>query len=187
MDSRRERVQTALLIIRIRRGDDLAFGQLVAMWEKRLFYFISRIVTSEQDAWDVSQETWMKVHRALGTLKDPATFPTWAYQIARHTAISLLRKRTRHELFEEDDPPHNLQVESDPNGFDAEDAQRIHRGLDQLALPQREAMTLFFLEGFSLNEIAQVTGVSTGTIKSRLHYGKLNLRAVMDQEEQSHA
>lgn len=187
MDNWRERTQTALMILRVRRGEVCAFEELVAVWEKRLFYFVRRIVTSEQDAWDVMQETWVKVHCGLSKLKDPLTFPAWVYRIARNTAVSHLRQNVSMQLFEEENLSQDIQtLTAEESQFDEDDAQHVHRCLDRLSLPQREALTLFFLEEFSVREMVDVTGVSAGTIKSRLYYGKKNLRALMDQQEQSH-
>jgi len=183
---RLEKAQTELLIIRFRRGETEAFNALVNIWEKRLFYFIRRIVRREEDAWDVLQETWLKVHRHLARLRDTAAFAAWAYRIARHAAISHLRRRERRDLLHEDAARETELEGSETYEFSEDDAERIHWGLDQLPLPQREALTLFFLEGFSLREIADVTQASTGTVKSRLHYGKKKLREVIEREGHGH-
>jgi RNA polymerase sigma-70 factor, ECF subfamily len=91
MKDRLVRAHTELLIIRIHKGETEAFNDLVEMWERRLFYFVQRIVQREEDAWDVLQETWVKVNGGIRHLKDLSTFPAWVYQIARNTAISHLR------------------------------------------------------------------------------------------------
>lgn len=186
MDFRLVRPHTELLIIRLRRGETAVFTDLVELWEKPLFYFIKRIVGQEEDAWDVLQETWLKAHANIRQLKNPSAFPAWIYQIARRSAISLLRKRKRFEVLEEDDPRTEIMEGPDSHGFSEHEAERIHWGLDQLPLPQREALTLFFLEGFSLNEIADITHASPGTIKSRLHYGKKKLREIIEEEDRHH-
>ena len=186
MDERLAPARTELLIIRLRRGEAGAFSELVEMWEKRLFYFVRRIVRREEEAWDVVQETWAKVHAGVPGLKNPSAFPAWMYRIARHTAISHLRKSQRCELLEEDDLRQEVLEATDSGGFSVDEAELIHWGLDQLPLPQREALTLFFLEGFSLSEIAGIARVSTGTIKSRLYYGKKRLREIIEQEDRGY-
>ena len=70
--------------------------------------------------------------------------------------------------------------------FAPDDAEAIHRALDQLPLPQREALTLYFLEEFSLNDISAITGAAVGTIKSRLHYGKRALRDIIQKDGGRH-
>jgi RNA polymerase sigma-70 factor (ECF subfamily) len=178
-------VRTQLLIIRLRRGDKEAFVTLVNLWERRLFYFIRRIVCQEDDAWDVLQETWLKVHTRIRQLREAEAFPAWLYRVARHAAINHLRREQRQELLQED-VQQNIPDQVGNCRFSEEQAELVHWGLDQLPLPQREALTLFFLEGFSLNEIAGIAQVSTGTVKSRLHYGKQTLREIMEREECSH-
>ena len=64
-----------------------------------------------------------------------------------------------------------------------EDAEQVHYGLSQLSLPHREVLTLYFLQDLSIDEIAELLGVAPGTIKSRLHFAKRSLRAVLEQEE----
>ncbi len=179
--------QTELLITKLRRGEAGAFGDLVEIWERRLFYYVRRIVRQEEDAWDVVQETWMKAHTGLPRLREASAFPAWIYRIARHAAISHLRKEQRYELLEEEDSRQETMETIDPAPFTVDEAELVHWGLDQLPLPQRDALTLFFLEGFSVNEIADITRVSEGTVKSRLHYGKKSLRRIMEQEGRSHA
>jgi RNA polymerase sigma-70 factor (ECF subfamily) len=186
MEDHLSRAQTELLIIRIRRGETDAFGDLVEMWEKRLFYFIRRIVTQEEGAWDVLQETWIKVHANIRRLRNPSAFSAWVYRIARRAAVSHLRGEQRYELLQEDNPQQEILHSTELVSFSEDQAELIHWGLGQLPLPQREALTLFFLEGFSVGEIADVTGVSAGTVKSRLHYGKRRLQEIIEQEGAGH-
>jgi RNA polymerase sigma-70 factor, ECF subfamily len=169
MDETTAHIHTELLVIQLRNGNVESFRHLVEMWEKRLFYYVRRIVWRDEDAWDILQETWVKVHAKIRNLSDPSAFPAWIYRIARHAAISHLRKKQRRELLEEDYSQQEIHEEMNSCHFSEDEAARIHWGLDQLPLPQREALTLFFLESFSLSEIASITGISVGTIKSRLH------------------
>jgi RNA polymerase sigma-70 factor (ECF subfamily) len=186
MEDNLSRAKTQLLIIRLRRGDEDAFSDLVELWEKRLFYFIRRIVGQEEDAWDVLQETWMRVHMKLRQLRDLSAFSAWVYRVARHAAISHLRASQRSELLQEEAPRQKALHDPEHCDFSADQAELIHWGLDRLPLPQREALTLFFLEDFSVNEIAAVTRVSPGTVKSRLHYGKRKLREIIEEEAGRH-
>ena len=145
------------------------------MWERALFYYLRRLAPSEADTWDLLQETWIKIFRALPTLRDPRALPAFLYTTARNTAVSRLRLRSSEES--------NGQVRelaSSDYAFVAfEDAEQVHHALDQLPLPQREAVTLYFLEDLSIDEIAGVLGVAVGTVKSRLHYAKQNIRKII--------
>ena len=182
MISQIDRIRSQLLVLRYRRGDDEAFRELVTIWEKPLFYYIRRLVKTEEDAWDVLQETWIRIIRGIGKLKNPESLPSWLYRIARNTAFNYTRENHKLEtLSDEDMNLVGMEQETD-QGFSSTDANAIHRGLQQLPLAQREVLTLFFLEEFSLKEISAITGVSTGTVKSRLYYAKKALNDIMIKE-----
>lgn len=159
---------------RCQRGDRNAFAEIVQLWERSLFYYLRRLAPTEADTWDLLQETWMKVFRAVPTLRDPRTLPAFLYTTARNAAISRFRLR----MNDEQPLPAHEQVGSFAFvTFD--DAELVHHALDQLPLAQREALTLYFLEDLSIDEIARVVGVSPGTVKSRLHYGKQAIKKII--------
>jgi RNA polymerase sigma-70 factor (ECF subfamily) len=181
----KDAVTRELLALRCRRGDRAAWEDLIRTREPRLLYFIRRLVRNEADAWDVLQETWMRVLKGIGSLSDPGSLTPWLYRVARNTALSHARSR---------EPPHESledlpdEFAGDPAGgpLDFEDAEQVHRGLLALSLPHREVLTLFFLEDLSVEEAATVLGVPPGTVKSRLHYAKRALRQVIAEEASGH-
>ncbi|HET6455427.1 MAG TPA: sigma-70 family RNA polymerase sigma factor [Armatimonadota bacterium] len=175
----RERIYNELLVLRCRRREDGAMEELVHRWEKRLFYYIRRLVSDEEDACDVLQETWLKAIRGIATLRDPGILPMWLYRIARNTAMSRLRGRYADKAVIEDEPG---EIPDNGDSFTFEDAEQVHYGLSRISLPHREVLTLYFLEDLSVDEIAEVLGVASGTVKSRLHFAKKALRAVLEQE-----
>jgi len=184
--SRKERLQSELLVLRYRSGDNGALAELVSLWERPLLYYIRRLVDSEEDAWDLLQDVWCRLIRNVGTLRNPAALPAWLYAIARNTVCNHLRD-TRHikEL-------RDWAADADAvNGvaevsFPAVDAEELHWALERLSHAHREALILHFLEGFSLAEIAAIVGAPVGTVKSRLHHAKRALRTVLEKEEQCH-
>jgi len=179
MPSDEEMLKCELLVVRWKRGDQSAFTSIVQMWERPLFYYLRRLAPSEADVWDLLQETWLKVFRSLGTLRDPRALPAFLYTTARNTAISRLRNK---EFEEEKAIPSDETLESSTDErvvFD--NAEEVHHALDQLPLPQREALTLYYLQDLSLEEIAALIAVPLGTVKSRLHYGKAALRKILLQ------
>jgi RNA polymerase sigma-70 factor, ECF subfamily len=177
----RQLLESALLVVRFQRGDRGAFESIVRLWERSLFYYLRRLVPTEADAWELLQETWLKLFRSLRTLRDPKALPAFLYRMARNTALSRLRKR---ELQEVESYPDEV-LDGSANHVDAFDnAEQVHRALDQLPLLQREALTLYFLEDLSLDEMAAVLEAPLGTVKSRLHYAKLAMRRVLSQGDQ---
>jgi RNA polymerase sigma-70 factor (ECF subfamily) len=177
-----EAIYEELLALRCRRGERAALEELVRTWEKRLFYFIRRLVDNEANAWDVLQQTWVRVLSGIGALREPRSLGPWLYRAARHAAFNHGQVRANyHRLLQ--DYPAAPPAEDDPGRKDFENAEQVHHGLLQLSLPHREVLTLFFLEDFSIDAIAQVLDIPAGTVKSRLHHAKKALHAVLGKED----
>ncbi|MHC4618708.1 MAG: RNA polymerase sigma factor, partial [Planctomycetota bacterium] len=163
-------------------GQKDAFEELVRDWQMRLFYYIRRLVDDEQTAWQLLQETWVKVLPGVKKLREARKLPAWLYSIARKTAISHLRAEYRKQaLFDAGGTA--ADIEQDNCEFSLEDAEQVHYALGRISLPHREILTLFFLQDLSLEEIAGVLRIPRGTVKSRLHYARRALRAVLEKEE----
>jgi RNA polymerase sigma-70 factor, ECF subfamily len=186
-----------VLVVRSQAGDEAAFTELVARYDARLRYFLRKLLVvgtlrvpysrdgigsapANDRADDVLQDVWLDVFRHLPRLADPQAFRAWVYRIARDRAFGLLRKSRRAEqpLGETDVPDES----DDDNGFDAEDAERIHAALDLLPAEQREVLVLRFVESMSYEGIARVTSQPLGTVRSRLHYAKRALRALLENQ-----
>jgi RNA polymerase sigma-70 factor (ECF subfamily) len=172
-------LESALLVVRYQRGDASAFEGIVQLWESSLFFYLRRLAPTEADAWELLQETWLKLFRSLRALRDPQTLPAFLYKIARNTALSRLRKRNLLEPNSNEAEVHDEASGNDISAFDH--ADEVHHALDQLPLLQREALTLYFLEDLSLDEMALTLDVPLGTVKSRLHYAKLAIRKILEQ------
>jgi len=171
-------IESALLVVRWQRGDREAFAEIMKLWERSLLFYLRRLAPSEADAWELLQETWLKLLRSLHKLRDPRTLPSYLYTIARHAAISRLRIASP----EVESYPEQLaddRSRDDVAAFD--DAEQLRHALDQLPVHQREILTLFFLDDLSLEELSTLLEVPVGTVKSRLHYAKAALRAIVTQ------
>src|SRR5438270_2498035 len=147
-----------MLVLRFQRHDRSAAEQLVALFEKPLLYYLRRLLGSEDDAWDLLQETWISAFRGLPRLRDSRALPAFLYHTARNHALALLRHRQADiRLYAVVDTPRNC---TEPElSFTAEDAAAVHAGLDRLSLPHREVLTLFFLKDLTINEIATLLGI----------------------------
>ncbi len=130
----------------------------------------------------MTQDIWLSVVRKVGAVRDPAAFPAWLYKVARTHAVSHFRKTPSFE------PLLGNESVADVAGMNVTDlsstlnAEDLHWGLSQLSPPHNECLILHFLEGFSVEEVGNITGVPLGTVKSRIHYAKKALRDVLKKE-----
>jgi RNA polymerase sigma-70 factor (ECF subfamily) len=171
-----------LLVIRAKRGDNKAFEEIVREFERSMFYYVRRLVETEEDAWDILQEIWIKAFRGIGSLRETKRFRIWLYCIAHRTAMSHHRAAYRNQavLDEAFDAEAAIEADSTPN---PEDAERVHVALDRLDPDFREVLTLRFLEDLSVEETAEIIGVPAGTVKSRLFHAKKALKKVLSRED----
>ena len=170
--------QTELLVLRAQRQDPTAWAALVELWDRRLFTYVRSFIESEADTCDVLQTVWLRALSNIKSLRNPDRFAAWIYRIARNTAFKHLRRKGRRietSLPECDDLP----AEADAPKF--EDAESVYRAMNRLSVPHREVLTLFFLEDLSTAEIAELINVSVGTVKSRLHYARRQLRRELEE------
>lgn len=164
-----------LLAIRCQLGEREAFDALIERYADRLRGFVRRVANSETEADDLVQDTWLRVLRGLPGLRDPARLRSWIFAIAHRVLVDRLRSR----YAERADAPIDELV--DDTDLQANHLQRdqIERGLAALAPPEREAMVLFYLEMMPQSEIAGVLAVPLGTVKSRLHRARMQIRAAL--------
>jgi RNA polymerase sigma-70 factor (ECF subfamily) len=171
-----------LLVLRCQRGERQAFDELFRLWQERLFYYIRRLVGSEEDAWDVLQQTWVRVLKGIKTLREPGRLPVWLYQLARSAAMSHWRGHYRDHSHRE--PECDLaELPAADTAFPPDDAEQVHRALGQVSVAHREVLTLHFLEGFPVDQMAEILGIPEGTVKSRLFHARRAFRAVLECEE----
>ncbi len=164
-----------ILVLKCQRHDCSAFRELVKIWEPRLYYYVRRRVGDRHFVWDILQETWLAVFRDVGKLQDVRAFPAWLYRITHNKTVDWLRKENKYvqmtDMGMTNYCENNIAIPTV-----GEHAELVHELLGKLDLAHREVLTLYFLEGFSVKEIAQIIGVPEGTVKSRLYYAKSILR-----------
>lgn len=166
------------LVRRCRAGERAAFEALFEIYQPRLKYYLRRL-DGGGAADDLTQEVWLTVFRKLRQLRDPQRFSVWLYTVARNTVYSGRRKQERTVRLPEDA---EMPEPADEPAFSPEQAQQMHRALDRLKAPHREVLTLCFLEQMPYASIAQVTGCSIGTVRSRIFYAKQSLRREMERD-----
>ncbi len=164
-----------LLVARARLGDERAFERLVHLYTRRLIWFVRKLGLTEAAADDVVQESWVVAWSNLHRLRKIAVFRGWLYGIARNKSFQHLAKAR-------DVPTADLDVaaEAPDEVFFDRYLPYLNSGLDRVSAIHREVLALRFLEEMTYAELAQATGVTVGTVKSRLHNGKLALRRELE-------
>jgi RNA polymerase sigma-70 factor (ECF subfamily) len=171
------RTHDAWLALRCQAGEATAFEDLVALMERPLLYYATKLTGDVEWAIDVLQEVWLKAFRGIRGLKDPASLRPWLYRIAHGIAIDHIRQHISRNRAEEAHVA-ELQDTADPSFTDI-DAAAIHDALNVLDPKHREVLVLYFVEDFSLAEIAMVISCPEGTVKSRLHYAKRTMKEIL--------
>lgn len=174
----REDVVDDLLVLAAQAGDLAAFERLATRWHPRLFRHACRLTGDVEGARDATQEAWVAIVRGLGRLQDPARFAPWALRITgRRCADWIARRRQARSRNTGRDP---ALVVTSPAGPDADDLSMVRGALRRLDRSDRLLLAMFYLEGFSVAEIAHACSVPPGTVKSRLFHARERLRAVLE-------
>jgi RNA polymerase sigma-70 factor, ECF subfamily len=174
---RLERLEELVWVAEAREGSAEAFARLLERYERRLLYYLRRLIPQGDAALDVHQEVWLDVYRGLKSLEVPEAFGVWVYQIAHHKAARFVRREIRVEAAVE----LLTEAESSERWESELDGEAVHRGLEALPVEQREVLTLHYLRDLSMQEIATVLGCPAGTVKSRLYHARKALRQVMER------
>ena len=171
---RRDADHDEWVVLRCQIGEREAFDLLIARWHQPLWRYAMRVTADADAAADVVQEVWLRVLRNFGRLREAARFQAWLFGIARRVLMDRLRVRYATPQFEEVDLADlpNVTVEDDR----AEDLALLEVGLAELPLLERDVLVLFYLQDLSLSDIADVSGVPVGTVKSRLFRARKMLR-----------
>lgn len=166
------------------RGQKEAFGILVKRYMERAFYTALALVGNPDDAFDLSQEAFVRAFRSIKKFRPETKFFTWYYAILRNLCLNHLRNRRRHAVpFTEVGGIAELpDGESDPSVL-AEENEAIRilwKSMSALEPEDRELITLKDLQNLSYREIAEVLHIPAGTVMSRLYHARRKLKKVME-------
>jgi RNA polymerase sigma-70 factor (ECF subfamily) len=174
-----------ILVARSLEGDLTAFNQLVEAYQDLCHSLVMRLVPDPDQASDAVQEAFFSAYRNLRSYRGPS-FRGWLTRIAVNAAMDIQRARKRRpvspypELEDESwQPPAGPETDPETIATTSERGRVIAAALNAIAFDQRTAIVLFDVEGYDYAEIASLTGVSLGTVKSRIHRGRLALRAIL--------
>jgi RNA polymerase sigma-70 factor, ECF subfamily len=181
------------LIAECLKGRTAAYGELVRRYQDRLYNTLYRLLDNADDAQDVLQDAFLNAYVSLDKFKGDAQFFTWLYRIAFNAAISLRRKQQSQlslktgRRFEGQAEPLDASAESRPeHGIEREEEERrIQEALNRLSPDHRIVLILKDIEGQKYSHMAETLRVPVGTIRSRLHRARMEMRAILASEEQS--
>lgn len=186
-----ERAELVRLVQALQNGESEAAGQLYDAFQPDIYYFIKKTVQDPTLAEDLTQDTFMEILQTIDKLQEPAAFVTWSRQIAYHRCTAHFRKRTEL-LADESEDGYSVfdTIEEDRTEFLPDEAldkaelqKTIHEMIDALSEEQRSAIMMRYFDEMSVKEIAAVQGVSEGTVKSRLNYGRKAIQESVETYE----
>lgn len=156
--------------------------KLLIKWEElndQLLNFIRKRIENSEDAEDMLQEVYIKVHNNINTLRDEEKMVSWIYQITRNTIKNCYKTcyRIKSVEYEED---HGEAIDIYEDNFNPEIVESMKRFLGELSEDYQEIIRLHDFEGLTHKEIGQRLGISENTSKSKLKRGKERLRRLLD-------
>ena len=167
--SEQARDETAVLVVRLKAGDERAFEELVGLYRERLYRVAWRILRDDESAEDAAQEAFIKVYRHIARFEERSSLYTWMYRITVNIALNKLKRDKFRQMVPLGDMiQRDTSPRSDPArmAMGSEVVERVKAAVKTLPDKQRAVFTLKFYEGLSHKEIAEVVGCSEGTSKA---------------------
>ena len=176
------------LIERAQNGDRAAMEALLVSCEKRVYNIAYRYMGNEADAYDMAQETLIKVYKALSSFRNESTFSSWVYRLCVNTCLDGLRKRKKAPVLVEtamDFMTQDTQPSPEDYALFLENSGYLQKTIDMLGDDHKSVIILRDINGLSYEEVAQSLGITIGTVKSRLSRARQRLREMLGCFEQS--
>ncbi len=173
MKEERSSVEDQLLVMDDQDGDAKAMEKLVSRWQKRLWRHAFRMTADNQAAWDITQQSWLGIIKGLRKLHDPANFKAWAYKITTNKSIDWIKKRkATKQIRLEESQVHQQQEQKDIG---------LRELLEKLDMKKKVVLCLHYFEQLSISEISIALKIPKGTVKSRLHKAREELKKLWQE------
>jgi len=170
------------LIVQAKDGNHTAFRHLVERYMRHAYNIAYSFVGNHDDAQDVAQETFVRIHRSLSSFRGDAEFSTWMYRIIMNVSLNRLheqKRRPQGEMVTSDAvKPLTDSQAGDPVGFDLQD--HVEQAIHKLPALQRAVVILRHIDGLSTKEVSEILRCSEGTVKTHLHRGLKKMRTMLD-------
>ena len=180
--SQQTSIEDAFLVLQCQQGDAQSLATLVDRWQPRLLRHADRLTGNREAARDVVQETWMAVVKGLSRLDDAEAFGAWAFRIVTNKCGDWVRKQQRHRDATDRLARETRNDEAIAQGQDQRFAS-VHEAMASLPSEQHMLLALYYLEEFSVSEIAEIIAVPEGTVKSRLFHARNRLRQYLEDTD----
>lgn len=171
-----EQLVDEILVMDCQSGSVKALQMLVSRWQKRLWRYAYNLAGDTEAAWDITQESWLAIIRGLSRLNDPARFRPWAYRIVTNKASDWIRKRKSARQMSVEELPELERREKKDTG--------VQDLLDKLDIRKRVVLGLYYLEQLSIPEISAALRIPAGTVKSRLHAARKELKELWQERSE---
>ena len=171
-------------IDRVKSGDSESFKWLVDTYRDMVYTICLRMLNNEADAEEAAQDVFVKAYRSINRFQEKSKFSTWLYRITYNQCISVIRKKVKMiDLV--DEVPDDEVNEADMSGLDRLSAEERSRYLQMAieALPETDSVviTLFYYDELSLEEIAEITGLTSNNIRIKLHRSRKKMYRVLGE------
>ncbi|MFC1716367.1 RNA polymerase sigma factor [Candidatus Poribacteria bacterium] len=175
-------VDRALPVERFQSGEFDAFDEIVNKYRERVYNLAYRVTHNAEDAFDISQEVFIKVFRSLGRLKDTSAFDAWLRRVAMNACLDHLRRRSTEQNLECSTLVQEHISSNERTDGPVEDGElrgMISRAVNQLPKRQKKVFMLRHYEGLTLKEIAEALNCSPGTVKAHLFRATRRVRKLL--------
>lgn len=170
-------------ICRVRQGDTKAFAALVNQYKDLVFTLSLKMLKDREEAEEVAQDTFVKIHQALNKFNGTSKFSTWIYKVTFNTCLDRLKKNKRSQRAAQ--PVHAIEGESLPSlnildSIEERDRKKMIRDcLDRLPGEDSFLLTLYYFDEMSMEEIATIIGINANNVKIRLFRSRKKFAALL--------
>ena len=189
--SNSDKLDLDLLVEKAVSGSFEAFDQIMVHYRERLYGVIYNMTMNHSDAADLTQETFVKAFRSISKFKQKSSFFTWLYRIGVNLTLTFLKRKRSKKFFsfdhffgESDKIDTNIEFSSKDftsvkNTLLNELHEKLNEALSKLSDKHRTIVVLYEIDGLSHREISQIMKCTEGTVRSRLHYAKVQLQSLL--------
>ncbi len=174
------------LVLRASKGNEQAFGELLEIYQTKVFNFVLGRVRNRETAEDITQEVMVKAYFNLPRLRQIGKFKSWLFSIANNHLRDMMRKTTLQMVDAEGEEPRRepyIDQRSPIESVQKESrADLIRKALTKLPQEQQDVLTLCDIEGMSYKEIAEVMKIPLGTVQSRIFYARRKLKEILTEQ-----